>query len=677
MLKKPIKIFLGDLIHTTVGTYTGVFPLNIGYIASSCIDRFGSDVEITLFKYIDELDDAINKSPPSILGLSNYAWCHNIGLELFKMLKLKNPNSLTVWGGPNFPMDMDDQKSFMKRCSQVDAYVPIEGEVGFSNIVELALSVDSESELQKKISEKPIEGCITRNFDGNLQYNIPVMRTSKLDTISSPYTSGLLDKFFNGKLTPMVQTNRGCPFTCTFCVDGSDTVMKVNQFSMERVKNELNYIGQNVPKNIHALHFSDLNFGMFPRDLEVCDVINEVKEKYDYPTKILTTTGKNKKERIIESVKRLDGAITIGMSVQSMDEQVLKNVRRQNISVDAMLGLLPSIRESGLLTTSEVILGLPGDTYETHLETIKKLIQAKLDVITVYTCMLLDGSEMSTTQQRKKWNFKTKFRLLPGNFSKISNGRNVFEIEEVIVASDTLTFDEYMELRMFAFILWSSTVGIIYDPILKFLRQNNLHVFDLFFGMLKGIDNAPLELKTVFDSFKNKTISELWDSREEIINHYQDEKEFQKLVNGEDAMNVIQYHNFLLRKKHMDEFTEYLFKIAYSLLDDGRMDDELITQFNEIKNYCIGLGHNTISVDRDSTNLKFIFNYDVEKWITSDKQLSYFKLNSPIKTEFKFDSEQSKILQDELDRADSTIAQSQALKRVPIPMQWRHLHLCK
>jgi radical SAM superfamily enzyme YgiQ (UPF0313 family) len=673
-LKKPLKIFLGDLIHNTVGTYTGVFPLNIGYIASSCIDRFGTDVDITLFKYIDELDDAINESPPSILGLSNYAWCQNIGLELFEMLKLKNPHALTVWGGPNFPLDLNDQKKFMKQYSQVDAYVPIEGEVGFSNIVQLALSVNSELELLKKISEKPIEGCITRNSTGDLQYDNPIMRTSKLDSIPSPYTSGILDKFFDGKLTPMVQTNRGCPFTCTFCVDGADTVQKVNQFGMERVKNELDYIGQHVSKNIHALHFSDLNFGMFPRDLEVCDVINEIKEKYHYPTKILTTTGKNKKERIIESIKRLEGSISIGMSVQSMDQQVLQNVRRENISVDSMLALLPSIRESGLLTTSEVILGLPGDTYDTHLETIKKLIHANLDSIMVYTCMLLDGSEMSTTQQREKWNFKTKFRILPGNFSKISNGRNVLEIEEVVVGSDTLTFNEYIELRIFAFILWSSTLGIIYDPILKFLRQNNLDVFDLFFGMLKHRDSSPLEIKHVFDSFKDKTISELWDSRSEIINHYQNEKEFQKLVNGEDAMNVIQYHNFLLRKNHMDEFTKYLFKIAYSLLDNDKIDDELDQQFNEIKNYCLGLGHNTISANRDSTNLKFLFHYDVEKWITSEKPLTDFKLICPIKVEFKFKHEQSKILQDELDRADSTVAQSQALKRVPIPMQWRHFY---
>jgi radical SAM superfamily enzyme YgiQ (UPF0313 family) len=678
-LKKPIKIFLGDLIYDSAGAYTGVFPLNIGYIASYCISKFDQDVDITLFKYVEDLDKAINESPPSILGLSNYAWCHNISLEMFQMLKQKNPNALTVWGGPNFPIDMEDQKKFLNRCSQVDVYVPVEGETGFSNIVELALSTDSEDELQKKISKKPIEGCITRTSDGSLQYDNPIIRTSKLDSIPSPYTSGILDKFFDGKLTPMIQTNRGCPFTCTFCVDGLDTVQKVNQFSLERVNEELNYISKHVPEKIHSLHFSDLNFGMFPRDLEICDMINETKKKYNYPTRVLTTTGKNKKERIIEAIKRLNGTMSLTMSVQSMDEQVLQNVRRQNISVDAMLSLMPSIKEAGLLTESEVILCLPGDTYQTHLDTIKKLIHANLDSIQVYTCMLLDGSEMATPQQRNKWNFKTKFRVLPSDFSKISNGKNVVEIEEVIVGSNTLTFDEYLELRMFAFILWTSTFGIIYDPILKFLRQKNVDIFDLFFRMMKKIETLPMEIRNVFDSFKNKTISELWNSREELISNYQKEEEFQKLLDGEDAMNVIQYHNFLLREKHMDKLTEYLFRTAYSLLEENQqINEELKKQFFEIQNYSLGLGHNTISKNRNLTNLEFVFHYDIKKWLDSSEQsLIDFKLSNPIRLEFKFDHEQSKLFQDELDRANSSVTQSQALKRIPVQMQWRHPKLIK
>ena len=32
--------------------------------------------------------------------------------------------------------------------------------------------------------------------------------------------TGVLDEFFDGKLAPLLETNRGCPFQCTFCVQG-------------------------------------------------------------------------------------------------------------------------------------------------------------------------------------------------------------------------------------------------------------------------------------------------------------------------------------------------------------------------------------------------------------------------------------------------------------------------
>ena len=75
---------------------TEVFPLNIGYIAAYCKKQFGSQVDITLFKYIDELENAIIENPPDILGLSNYVWSHRIGLEMFNLVRAQNPNVVTV-----------------------------------------------------------------------------------------------------------------------------------------------------------------------------------------------------------------------------------------------------------------------------------------------------------------------------------------------------------------------------------------------------------------------------------------------------------------------------------------------------------------------------------------------------------------------------------------------------
>ena len=673
----PIRIFLGDLTYDTIGMSTEVFPLNIGYIAAYCTKRFGSKVDITLFKYIDELEKSIHENPPDVLGLSNYVWCHRIGLEMFDLVHSQNPNVITVWGGPNFPQDLESQQIFMRNCSNVDFYVPIEGEVGFSNIIEEILNVLEPNYKKEILFKKPIDGCISRNPDGLLQFSIPQIRTKELDEIPSPYITGLMDKFFDGKLTPMIQTNRGCPFTCTFCVDGADDVNRVNQFGLERVSSELNYIGEHVTNNIHSLHISDLNFGMYPRDLKICDDITDIQKKYDYPHRIVSTTGKNKKERIIQAIEKLNGTMSLMMSVQSMDEQILQNIRRSNISVDQMLALEPAIKKVGLVTESEVILGLPGETYQTQISTLRKLLAAKLDSIQVYTCMLINGSELNTPEQRKKWNFKTKFRILPRDFTTLRNGKNVIETEEVIVGSDTLTFEEYIELRLLSFSIFVTNIGIIYDSLLKFLRQNDIEIFDLFFQMVKQIDSAPPIIQKTFESFKNDTVEELWDSPEDIQAHYQEQAEYEKLLSGEAARNIMQYHNALVRYSCMDEWTQFAGNVVFGLLKRKKIISyEIENQLKNIINYCTGLGHNTLGDDRQLTNPEFLFDYDIENWLrdTNNKTLHQFKLGKKCLVSFQFTEHESKIIQDELDRKNTPSGRSQALKRLHGQIQWRHPH---
>ena len=99
-----------------------------------------------------------------------------------------------------------------------------------------------------------------------------------LDFIPSPYLTGILDKFFlDRRLSPMIQTNRGCPFTCTFCADGHSSQSKVKLFSMDRVKKELEYIADHIDPTLQkTLFITDLNFGMLPRDVEIASFINDI-----------------------------------------------------------------------------------------------------------------------------------------------------------------------------------------------------------------------------------------------------------------------------------------------------------------------------------------------------------------------------------------------------------------
>ena len=673
---RPLKIYLGDLTYTTVTLATEAFPLNVGYVASYCKKLFGDDVEITLFKYIDEIDKAVNENPPDILGLSNYCWSHNVSYEIFKMCKKTNPNVVTIWGGPNFPIDFPSQKKFMERCKEVDIYVPTEGEIGFSNVVKKVLESNSIDEVKQKITQNPIDGCVSRNEQGQIQCTIPTLRISSLDEIPSPYLNGMMTKFFDGKLTPMLQTNRGCPFHCTFCTDGRDEVNKVNSFDIKRVQSEIQYIAEHIPKNTHSLHISDLNFGMYPRDIEICESLAKIQEKFDYPKYIKCTTGKNQKDKIIKAIKRLNKSLRVTMSVQSLDPDVLNNIRRDNISVDHMLALYPAIKEAELQTTSEVILGLPGETYSNHIQTLRDLIRAKMDEIVVHTCMLLDGSEMNLPEERKKWGMKTKFRALQRDFAELSSGKKVIEYEEVVVGSNTMTFEEYINLRILAFIIFVTNQGIVFDAIQKLLREQDIDVFELYYGMLTNKKNSSGKTQKVIEQFKQATIDELWDSPQGLLENFQKDSEYKKLLDGEAGTNVIYHYKAVVISEYMDDWTEHVIEAARILIkNSNNYNDELENQFESVANYCKGLSHNVLGQDRLDTNPQYEFEYDIPSWLSpkTNLKLNNFKLDAKLKISFQLDDEQFKMVQDNIDiYGHSRIGKSKTLKMLPNQKLWRH-----
>ena len=669
-----LKIFLADLTYNTVTLSTDAFPLNVGFIASYAKKIFGSQVEFTLFKYIDELEQALIQNPPDVLGCSNYCWNERIGLEMFRLACKMNPDIICISGGPNFPLDPEQQKEFLIKRPEIDAYVPVDGEEGFVNVIRYILDSEQENDIKLRIREDKIDGSLSINSKKELIYSIPVIRSKELDDIPSPYLGGFLDKFFDGKLAPMIQTNRGCPFSCTFCTDGTDLVNKVNQFSTDRVRDELHYIAEHISPSVHSLHISDLNFGMYHRDLDTCSVISEIIEEKNYPSYINTATGKNAQEKIISAIKKLAGSLRLRIAVQSMDQEVLRNIKRDNISVDKMLSLAPSIKEAGLNTESEVILGLPGDTFQSHVNSLRDLVRAGIDHVESYTCMLLPGAEMSLPKEREKWKYNTKFRILPRDFVELRSKKKILEIEEVIISSKTLTYEEYKEIRELALIIFVNKIGIVYEPIIKFFQENNVDVFDVFLLMHKNRKSANELIQNVFVKFLQSTEDELWDSPEQIEENYQKDSEFKKLLTGEAGINVIQFYHTKIMVECMNEWTDYFIECCTNVLrESNRLTQEKTKQFSEISDYCRGLSHNVLGNDRMDSNPEFIFTYDIKKWVEqTKKELDNFMFENPIATRFTLTDKQFLDLEDNIRIfGGNLVGMTSAVKNTQIHMLWR------
>ena len=206
-----MKIYLADLAYDTVRT-NHVVPLNVGYLAAALDARFGNDLDITLFKYPTALEEAIRDQPPDMLGLSHYSWNTRLNEVFLEMARRLNPNMITVMGGPNIRNDAPSIDMFLRHHDNIDYYILFEGEDPFVDLVEALLGGD----------RRPTpNGCATL-VDDRLVYVAQDFANKPKDLeIPSPYLSGWLDPFLAiPDMTPLLETNRGCPYGCVYCVWG-------------------------------------------------------------------------------------------------------------------------------------------------------------------------------------------------------------------------------------------------------------------------------------------------------------------------------------------------------------------------------------------------------------------------------------------------------------------------
>jgi len=635
---RPVSIYLGDLTYTTLSLATDAFPLNVGFIAAYAQKVFGNQIDLRLFKYVDDLEQAILDRPPDILGMSNYPWNFNLGLEFFRMVRAISPQTICVMGGPNIPLEDEGRTAFIKRNPLIDFYAYLEGEEAFAALITRAMEAGLDRD---KMISAPIDGFVHRISEMEIMKGTMLSRRRMLDEIPSPYLTGFMDKFFDGKLSPMMETNRGCPFSCTFCHEGNTLISKVNYFSTERAKAELDYIAAAVKRSpvlISNLVFADPNFAMYERDFEIVEHIEKIQRQQNWPRSIFASTGKNKKERIAKALRKLNGSMSMWMSVQSMDASVLKEIKRDNISTSQMMSLASVYQELELPTFSEVILGLPGDSYERHLRSLSDLVEAGIDVVEAYTCMLLNGTELMTPFSRATYKIGSHFRILPRDFAKLGNGRIAVEIEEVVSSTNTMSFDDYRELRKLHLMLAVVYNGGGFKPLLRLLRQKQVSIIALFQQLVARMKSAPMTVQSVFNSFVRLTKEELWESEEALRAYINADNNYEKLLKGEIGINLIQTHT-AMSLAVMNDWAQYVFETAATLLGDtiqGDLESKLM--FNDIRAFCEGRVHNIWGADRNEDNPCLPLSHDVASWTKSSLStpLSEFRFVSPVIYEFRF-----------------------------------------
>ena len=152
-----------------------------------------------------------------VIGLSLYAWNLRLSLAFAKAYKTANPDSLIFAGGPSVP---DNSEEFLRANRYIDIALHNEGEIAVSKLLEVFASTKNYLSVPSASFIHEEEYLTTPHAP----------RIKDLSLIPSPFLSGALDELLtqnnNEKWIGLWETNRGCPFTCTYCDWGSATGSK-------------------------------------------------------------------------------------------------------------------------------------------------------------------------------------------------------------------------------------------------------------------------------------------------------------------------------------------------------------------------------------------------------------------------------------------------------------------
>ena len=586
-----MKIFLGDLAHHTVRLMNNYAPINIGYMASFLKDKIHDDIEIRLFKDPEKLEKGIENGPPDILALSNYVWCEALSANMLKYYKDVKKDGIAVWGGPNFPMnELHKAKNYLLAKPYVNFYIPYEGETPLYLITKAVMEHGNDFENLTTNHGDVFEGSFfiakSGTRAGELVGKNIGLQVKDINTIPSPWLGGWMDEFLQQGFHSLFETQRGCPYRCTFCHVGLSYYSKRRSFSLERLKQEIEHIVKVCEDPTKtSMQIADSNFGMWSQDLEFAKWLNKIYLKTGFPLRIITSTGKGQAKLVLETVMS-HPKLSLTNSVQSLDETVLKGIRRVNFPLEQMQYCQQEVDEQGKLCVPEVILGLPFETRESHLETLRKLItDVGTKLMYQFTLMLLPGTELYTDRARKEHEFSVKFRLISTGFGTYANKR-CFEIEEVSVGTKYMSFDDYIDMRVYFFLIHNILGNLIYQSMARYLIYLELDVINFLSQIIdKRKDSGNEFAKQVLDGYISDTKGELFDSREAIYDYYSDNANYEDLLNGEKGVNLTHTYRMrcLLDVKKWGSFVTRCFK-EYVLenFKDSPDSNEILSVVNSI-----------------------------------------------------------------------------------------------
>ena len=228
------RIVIMNTIITTLNAKYIHTSLSIRYLKAYAEPDFSVQLaEYTIKDPIMNIVGDLHAKKPDVIGFSCYIWNIEETMKVVAMLKKINPNLCIVLGGPEVTYDVSE---WLDLIPDADFIVIGEGEITFKELL---------TELSGERNFKRIGGIAYRQ-DGKKIIQ-PQIGKIDLKTLPSPYRFEE-DREALSKRVVYIETSRGCPFNCQFCL--SSIEVGVRYFDREKIKADIRYLMEHGAKTI-------------------------------------------------------------------------------------------------------------------------------------------------------------------------------------------------------------------------------------------------------------------------------------------------------------------------------------------------------------------------------------------------------------------------------------------
>ena len=480
------------------------------------------------------------------------------GRQIKKML---GPDFPIVMGGPNIRIDEAGVAAFLNDHTYVDRYVLYGGERPMAEIIRALKDRHSDRRNSNDVRNMPLLDSYAI-VDGALTGGSVVGAEKELDFVPSPYLSGMLDEFLDDGFLPIVETNRGCPFSCTFCVWGISALSKIKQFSMERVRAELDYLAAS-GRVFSEIVFADANFGILKRDVEISQQLRDLYDKYKSFHAVQIYWSKSVHPHMVDIGKILGKLTHTYVAFQSLDPVVLEAIKRKNVSTDMLVHLIDQLQGYTHSTQTDLLVGLPNEDFDSHLRSLDSALRYGINMIFGGEIRLLPGSEMDTEASREEFKILTKYRLCEGQYGRY-RGEMVYELEEVIRQTSSMTEDEMLALRVLRTIFFASVTLGEHRPLISYLVKKGISIVELFKLLAKPDPRYPAFDRSL-EWCREQAVKEWFASVDEAGKHLGVPENAEALFR-EGAFFKLNYGMLARLICYQDEYNDFCRKVAGVLL---------------------------------------------------------------------------------------------------------------